>query len=151
MNWLFLLLSVYVVYCLWWFEDRAKKDAAKKAATTLANPSNQSKPEPKITLTAGYTDDQERQRTPSKSRARQPGPCTLTLFYIDMAGQLTKRDVAPYKSGATNDHFDAYCTLRNDRRTFFFDGIDHGIDLATGEIISSDDIFKIIHPRRAIP
>lgn len=145
-----LLLAAYVVYCLWWFDDRAKKKAAQNAASAWAIQTNANKPGPKITFTIDHTDQAERLRTPSRSRARQPGPCTLTLFYVDMAGELTRRDVSPYKSGATNQHFDAYCTLRKDRRTFFFDGIDHGIDLTTGEILSSDDIFKIIHPGRTI-
>lgn len=141
----------FVSMIVWELYRQNEKSNTKPPNEEPAASEQTNKPIPKITFTVGYADDQERQRTPSKSRARQPGPCTLTLFYIDMAGQLTKRDVAPYKSGATNDHFDAYCTLRNDRRTFFFDGIDHGIDLATGEIISSDDIFKIIHPKRVLP
>lgn len=84
-------------------------------------------------------------------RTRPSGPCTLQITYVDADGVYTTRNVAPYKSGNTNEKFDAWCELRKDRRTFFFSRVQSGTHLRTGQRLSRAEIFKSIHPGRKIP
>lgn len=85
------------------------------------------------------------------SRSRQPGPCTLNISYVDADGAWSHRNVAPYKSGATNIRFDAWCDTRKGRRTFYFERIQCGTDLRTGCQLSQASVFQIIHPGRSVP
>lgn len=85
------------------------------------------------------------------TKARQPGPCTLQINYVDADGVWTTRNVAPYKSGNTNERFDAWCETRQDRRTFFFSRVQSGMNLHTGQRLGRADIFKVIHPNRKTP
>lgn len=83
--------------------------------------------------------------------SRRPGKSSLALVYIDADGNRTKRTIAPYKSGATNRYFDAWCDMRQSRRTFMFGRIDHAVDLETGEFMTPAQVFQRIHPTRKVP
>ena len=84
-------------------------------------------------------------------RSRPSGPCTLQINYVDADGVWTTRKVAPYKSGNTNEKFNAWCETRQDRRTFFFSRIQSAVDLTTGQSLNRADVFRRIHPDRRIP
>jgi hypothetical protein len=77
--------------------------------------------------------------------------CSLKIVYLDANDQKTTRDIHPCRTGATNRKFYAWCALRQERRTFLFEGIQSGVDLTTGEILSRVDIFRKIHPTRKVP
>lgn len=85
------------------------------------------------------------------TKARQPGPCTLQINYVDADGVWTTRNVAPYKSGNTNERFDAWCETRQSRRTFFFERIQSAVDLTTGLSLTRAGVFQRIHPGRRVP
>lgn len=85
------------------------------------------------------------------TKARQPGPCTLQINYVDADGVWTTRNVAPYKSGNTNERFDAWCEARQDRRTFFFSRVQSGVELATGRRLDRAGVFRHVHPSRRVP
>lgn len=84
-------------------------------------------------------------------QARKPGECTLQISYVDADGVYTTRNVAPYKSGNTNEKFDAWCETRQDRRTFFFSRVQGGVDLTTGTRLDRVGVFQRIHPSRRPP
>jgi hypothetical protein len=84
-------------------------------------------------------------------RSRPPGPCTLQISYVDADGVWTARKIAPYKSGNTNQKFDAWCNTRQARRTFYFERIQGAIDLTTGRDLSRAEVFRRIHPGRRVP
>ncbi len=84
-------------------------------------------------------------------QARKPGDCTLQISYVDADGVYTTRNVAPYKSGNTNEKFDAWCETRQDRRTFFFSRVQGGVDLTTGMRLDRAGVFRRIHPQRRVP
>lgn len=97
-------------------------------------------------------DEIERDNTPIKDIG--PGKqkaCTLMIRYTDAHGKVTDRSIAPYKNGATNDRFDAWCNSRKARRTFIFEQVQHGISLETGEMLTRAQVFTIIHPTRKVP
>ncbi len=85
------------------------------------------------------------------SKARQPGPCTLQINYVDADGVWTTRNVAPYKSGNTNERFHAWCEMRQDRRTFFFSRVQGGIHISTSTRLDRAGVFRHIHPGRRVP
>lgn len=85
------------------------------------------------------------------SGSRQPGPCTMNISYVDAKGAWSHRNIAPYKSGATNARFDAWCDTQKTRRTFYFERIQCGTDLRTGRQLSQAGVFQLIHPSRSIP
>lgn len=85
------------------------------------------------------------------TKARQPGPCTLQITYVDADGVWTARKVAPYKSGNTNERFDAWCETRQDRRTFFFSRVQNGVHISTGTRLDRAGVFRHIHPSRRVP
>lgn len=84
-------------------------------------------------------------------RSRPSGPCTLQINYVDADGVWTTRNVAPYKSGNTNERFDAWCEARQDRRTFFFSRVQSGVELATGRRLDRAGVFRHVHPSRRVP
>lgn len=84
-------------------------------------------------------------------RSRPSGPCTLQINYVDADGVWTTRNVAPYKSGNTNERFDAWCETRQDRRTFFFSRVQSGVELATGRRLDRAGVFRHVHPGRRVP
>ena len=84
-------------------------------------------------------------------QARKPGECTLQISYVDADGVCTTRNVAPYKSGNTNEKFDAWCETRQDRRTFFFSRVQGGVDLTTGMRLDRAGVFRRVHPGRRVP
>lgn len=84
-------------------------------------------------------------------QARKPGDCTLQISYVDADGVYTTRNVVPYKSGNTNEKFDAWCETRRDRRTFFFSRVQGGVDLTTGMRLDRAGVFRRIHPQRRVP
>lgn len=84
-------------------------------------------------------------------RSRPSGPCTLQINYVDADGVWTTRNVAPYKSGNTNERFDAWCETRQSRRTFFFERIQSAVDLTTGLSLTRAGVFQRIHPGRRVP
>lgn len=84
-------------------------------------------------------------------RSRPSGPCTLQINYVDADGVWTTRNVAPYKSGNTNERFDAWCETRQDRRTFFFSRVQSGVELATGRRLDRAGVFRHVHPSRRVP
>lgn len=85
------------------------------------------------------------------TKARQPGPCTLQINYVDADGVWTTRNVAPYKSGNTNERFHAWCEMRQDRRTFFFSRVQSGIHISTSTRLDRAGVFRHIHPSRRVP
>lgn len=85
------------------------------------------------------------------SLSRKPGPCTLRITYTDADGNTTQREVALYKSGHTNERFEAWCGLRLERRSFFFGRVDQAIDLETGEMLTRPQLFNRVHPTRRVP
>lgn len=84
-------------------------------------------------------------------RSRPSGPCTLQISYVDADGVWSTRKIAPYKSGNTNQKFDAWCDTREYRRTFFFERIQSAVDLTTGRTLTQAEVFQRIHPGRRIP
>lgn len=84
-------------------------------------------------------------------RSRPSGPCTLQINYVDADGVWTTRNVAPYKSGNTNERFDAWCETRQDRRTFFFSRVQSGVELSTGKRLDRAGVFRHVHPGRRVP
>ena len=84
-------------------------------------------------------------------RSRPSGPCTLQINYVDADGVWTTRNIAPYKSGNTNEKFDAWCETRQDRRTFFFSRVNSGVHLATGARLDRAGVFRHVHPGRRVP
>ena len=84
-------------------------------------------------------------------RTRPPGPCTLQISYVDAQGEWTTRKIALYKSGNTNQKFDAWCEVRQARRTFYFERIRSAMDLTTGQSLTLADVFQRVHPSRRIP
>lgn len=84
-------------------------------------------------------------------RSRPSGPCTLQIDYVDGDGVWTTRRIAPYKSGNTNDRFDAWCETRQERRTFLFERVQSGVDLRTGRPLDRAGVFRHIHPGRRVP
>ena len=84
-------------------------------------------------------------------RSRPSGPCTLQISYVDAEGEWTTRKIAPYKSGNTNQKFDAWCETRQDRRTFFFERIRSAVDLTTGQSLTPAGVFQRVHPGRRVP
>lgn len=84
-------------------------------------------------------------------RSRPSGPCTLQISYVDADGVCTARRIAPYKSGNTNEKFDAWCETREARRTFFFTRIQGAVELATGRSLTRAGVFQHVHPGRRIP
>ena len=84
-------------------------------------------------------------------QARKPGECTLQISYVDADGVYTTRNVTPYKSGNTNEKFDAWCETRQDRRTFFFSRVQGGVDLTTGMRLDRAGVFRRVHPGRRVP
>lgn len=87
----------------------------------------------------------------SATKSRKPGPCTLQIHYVDADGVMTIRNVSPYKSGHTNEKMEAWCELRQERRTFFFSRIQHATHIPTGHMINSAKISHFIHARREQP
>lgn len=87
----------------------------------------------------------------SAAKAPKDVKYTLSIEYCDSKGDVTRRDIAPYKKGATNRRFEAWCSLRQERRTFVFEQIRGGVDLATGELLTRREIYQRIHPDRAVP
>lgn len=85
------------------------------------------------------------------TRSRKPGPCTLLIHYVDADGVLTIRNVSPYKSGHTNEKMEAWCELRQERRTFFFNRIRYAVHSMTGQQMDHADVFRLIHPERRLP
>lgn len=59
----------------------------------------------------------------------------LRLTYVDRVGERTERDVVVFKIYPRLRKFDAFCRLRQDQRTFYFEGVEEAVDLASGEII----------------
>ncbi|TXH29820.1 MAG: hypothetical protein E6Q94_10875 [Burkholderiaceae bacterium] len=84
-------------------------------------------------------------------RSRPPGPCTLQINYVDAEGEWTSRRIAPYKSGNTNEKFDAWCETRQARRTFFFSRVQNGVHISTGTRLDRAGVFRHIHPGRRVP
>lgn len=84
------------------------------------------------------------------TRAKPKNP-THRITYTDANGNQTSREVGFYKSGHTNDKFQAWCFLRNSRRTFFFKQVAQAIDLETGEVMTRAQLFAHIHPTRRVP
>lgn len=82
------------------------------------------------------------------TRSRRPGPCTLQIHYVDADGVMTIRNVRPYKSGHTNEKMEAWCELRQERRTFFFSRIQYAMHIATGQQIGYAEVFRLIHPNK---
>lgn len=87
----------------------------------------------------------------ASTKVRQPGPCTLQINYVDADGVWTTRNVAPYKSGNTNERFHAWCEMRQDRRTFFFSRVQSGIHISTSTRLDRAGVFRHIHPGRRVP
>jgi hypothetical protein len=85
------------------------------------------------------------------TRSRKPGPCTLRIDYVDADGVMTTRTVSPYKSDHTNEKMEAWCELRQERRTFFFSRIHYAIHISTGQQLHCADVFRLIHPSRSPP
>lgn len=83
--------------------------------------------------------------------SRQPGPCTLEIAYVDADGVYTTRSIAPYKTGHTNQSMEAWCSLRQARRTFYFERIQAARLLPTGTPLSRAGVFKFVHPDRNVP
>lgn len=90
-------------------------------------------------------------RHADRPQSRPSGPCDLTIHYVDANGVMTTRNVAPYKSGNTNEKFDAWCESRQDRRTFFFTRVQSGVDLRTRRPLSRAEVFSYVHPGRKVP
>lgn len=82
------------------------------------------------------------------TRSRKPGPCTLQIHYVDADGVMTIRNVSPYKSGHTNEKMEAWCELRQERRTFFFSRIRYATHINTGHRMDGADVFRLIHRSR---
>ena len=86
-----------------------------------------------------------------EGRSRPSGPCTLQISYVDADGVCTTRRIAPYKSGNTNEKFDAWCETREARRTFFFTRIQGAVEVTTGRTLTRAGVFQHVHPGRRIP
>ncbi len=86
-----------------------------------------------------------------RGASRPTDTCWLQISYVDADGVWTSRNVAPYKSGNTNEKFDAWCETRESRRTFFFSRVQAGGDTRTGRHLSRRDVFQLIHPERRVP
>jgi hypothetical protein len=84
-------------------------------------------------------------------RSRPSGMCNLRISYSDAEDRDSERDIAIYKSGATNYKFDAWCSLRRARRTFIFSRIQSAVDLETGEVLTVAQVFRRVHPTRKVP
>ena len=83
--------------------------------------------------------------------SRPTDSCWLQISYVDADGVWTSRNVAPYRSGNTNEKFDAWCETKGARRTFFFSRVQSGVDSRTGRHLSRQDVFQLIHPERKVP
>ena len=84
-------------------------------------------------------------------RSRPPGPCSLKITYVDADGVYTTRNVAPYKSGNTNEKFDAWCETRQDRRTFYFSRVQSGELVRSRQPLDRAGVFLYVHPGRRVP
>lgn len=93
----------------------------------------------------------EAARDNREPRSRPSGPCTLQINYVDVDGVWTTRKIAPYKSGNTNQKFDAWCEARQSRRTFLFERVQSAVDLTTGQNLTRAGVFQRIHPGRSVP
>jgi len=93
----------------------------------------------------------ERENRRGEPKSRPSGPCNLLINYVDAEGVMTSRKVAPYKTGNTNERFDAWCELREDRRTFFFSRVQSGMNMLTRQPLDRAGVFKYVHPDRRVP
>lgn len=73
------------------------------------------------------------------------------LRYCDAYGEITTREIAFVNNYASDNTFDAWCFLRNEMRTFRFDGVLRVVVLETGELGSAGGIFKAYFPDKVAP
>ncbi|WP_408583444.1 WYL domain-containing protein [Paraburkholderia tropica] len=71
----------------------------------------------------------------------------LRIAYIDANGEASERDIAVFRVDLRSGFIEAYCHLRNDRRSFYIDRIQSACDLSTGEIV--EDVGSHLRSSRA--
>lgn len=81
-------------------------------------------------------------------RPRKP---TYRITYVDAYGERTTREIFPYKVGRTDRGFEAWCTLRADRRNFVYVRIESAVDLATGEMLDANAFHACLRPGKPFP
>lgn len=128
MDWFFLFLALFFVA---WIMHKGYKEGRSGGGTE--NPSQ----------AAGSI---ERQR-----EYRKPGHPTHRITYTDAEGNTTQRNIALYKTGHTNAKCEAWCEMRQERRTFLFARVQHAVDLSTGEVLTKAGFFSAVHPTRRVP
>lgn len=96
-------------------------------------------------------DDDGRRPGAGRYGYRKPGHPTHRITYTDAEGNTTQRNIALYKTGHTNTKCEAWCDMRQERRTFLFDRVQNAVDLSTGEVLTRAGFFTAVHPARKVP
>lgn len=92
-------------------------------------------------------------RTPAapEPRAARGKKCNIRLRYQNTRDQIFDRDIYIYSKGANIYLFEAWCSVDQVRRAFWFNRITQAIDLETGELMSAAGLYHRIFPSRRIP
>lgn len=145
-----LIWVALVIGLIWYMADRHRKAEEREKLKAARRLAAQAEPEPEPRNFDGIGKPTARQRTNPHAH-RQPGPLSYRIAYTDADGNATVRDIALYKSGHTNDRFEAWCGYRQERRSFIFQRVGTVVDLETGEMLTHADLFSRVHPNRRVP
>ena len=145
-----LIWVALVIGLIWYMADRHRKAEERAKWLAAKRLAAETEPEPTPRTFDNIGAPTPRQRSNPHAH-RQPGPLAYRIAYTDADGNATVRDIALYKSGHTNDRFEAWCGYRQERRSFIFQRVGTVVELETGEMLTNADLFARVHPNRRVP